>query len=249
MRFQDKVAIITGGASGIGKATGKQLASEGARVLLADISPGGEAVAAAMRAESLDVHFQQTDVSKEADVAALVAAAVARWGRLDVMVANAGIGGRGAADVIEYADWERVIAVNLSSVYLCTRHAVPAMRATGGGAIVNTASVMGLVGTTGAVAYASAKGGVVNLTRASALDYAQENIRVNAVCPGHLNDPIGLGGAAARQTESPDTLARYPMGRLGTAQDVAYAIAFLASDQATFITGAMLAVDGGYSAR
>jgi NAD(P)-dependent dehydrogenase (short-subunit alcohol dehydrogenase family) len=165
------------------------------------------------------------------------------------MIANAGIGGRGAADELTLSNWQRVMDVNLTSVFLCIKHAVPAMRRNGGGSIVSTASVMGLVGPAGAVAYAATKGAIVNLTRAAAVDYAAENIRVNAVCPGHLENPTSVGGAAARAADPRDLLARYPMGRLGKPAEVANAIAFLASDAASFITGTSLVVDGGYSAQ
>lgn len=247
MRFRGKVAIVTGGASGIGKATAALLAREGARVLIADVSPQGEPVAASMRAEGLEVAYLQADVSQEEQVIRMVSAAVGRWGRLDILVANAGIGGRGTADQTTLADWERVIGVNLTGIFLCTKHAVPAMRAAGGGAIVNTASILGLVGTSGAVPYTAAKGAVVNMTRSLALDYARDGIRVNAVCPGHLRAPTSIGGRGQITNES--LLPLYPLGRLGEPEDVARAIAFLASDDASFITGTSLVVDGGYSAR
>ncbi|HEX5649619.1 MAG TPA: SDR family oxidoreductase, partial [Steroidobacteraceae bacterium] len=170
------------------------------------------------------------------------------WGRLDVMVANAGIGVRGAADELALDDWRRALDVNLTSVLLCVKYAVQAMQGHPG-AIVNTASVMGLVAPRGAVAYAATKGAVVNLTRAAAVDHAAQGIRVNAVCPGHLESPTSVGGAAARATDTRDLVARYPLGRLGRPEEVARAIAFLASDEASFIIGTCLVVDGGYSAQ
>ncbi|HEX6573311.1 MAG TPA: SDR family oxidoreductase, partial [Steroidobacteraceae bacterium] len=194
------------------------------------------------------VRFVTCDVSGEPDVAATVRAATERWGRLDVMVANAGIGVRGAADELALDDWRRALDVNLTSVLLCVKYAVQAMQGHPG-AIVNTASVMGLVAPRGAVAYAATKGAVVNMTRAAAVDHAAQGIRVNAVCPGHLESPTSVGGAAARAADTRDLVARYPLGRLGRPEEVARAIAFLASDEASFITGTCLVVDGGYSAQ
>jgi len=249
MRFIDKVAIVTGGASGIGRATAELIAREGGRVLIADMSPKGEEAVTCMVSQGLEVAYQQVDVSQEEEVAAMVRAAVDRWNRLDIMVANAGIGGRGVADATSLADWERVIGVNLTGVFLCIKHAVPAMRAVGCGAIITTASVMGLVGTPGALPYTSTKGALINLTRSAALDHARDGIRVNAVCPGHLRDPTSVGGAGARAAGTQDLLSRYPLGRLGLPEDVAKAIAFLASEDAAFITGTALVVDGGYTAQ
>ena len=248
LQFEGKVAIVTGAAGGIGLATARLLAERGARVLLADMKPEGGQAAAALRAQGHDVRCEVVDVARDADVARMVASAVERWGRLDVMAANAGIGARGAADELDLGDWQRALDVNLTSVMLCIRHSVAAMQGHGG-AIVSTASVMGLVAPRNAVAYAATKGAVVNLTRAAAVDYAPRNIRINAVCPGHLESPTSVGGAAARAADARDLLARYPLGRLGRAEDVAYAIAFLASDEASFITGACLVVDGGYTAQ
>jgi NAD(P)-dependent dehydrogenase (short-subunit alcohol dehydrogenase family) len=139
--------------------------------------------------------------------------------------------------------------VNLTGVFLCMKHAVPALRASGGGAIVATSSVTGCVGHPGALSYASTKGALVNMVRAAALDHARDNIRITAVCPGHLENPTAAGGAEARASHAGDLIARYPLGRLGRADEVASAIAFLASDEAAFITGTSLVIDGGYSAQ
>jgi NAD(P)-dependent dehydrogenase (short-subunit alcohol dehydrogenase family) len=249
MRFANKVAIVTGGASGIGAATAALLAREGARVLIADVSSNGENTAAGLASQGLHVAYQQVDVSKEEQISAMLRWTLERWQRLDIMIANAGISGLGRADTTSLADWDRVIGINLTGVFLCCKHAVPAMRASGGGAIVNTASVMGLVGPRGAVSYGAAKGAIVNMTRATALDYAGENIRVNAVCPGYLNDPTSRGGAARSEADLRALIDRHPLGRLGRPEDVANAIAFLASDEASFITGTCLVVDGGYTAQ
>lgn len=249
MQFSGKVAIVTGGTGSIGRETAALLGCQGARVLVADVSEDGSNFADALVARGIDAAFLRTDVSLEGDVERMVGWVMDRWKRLDVMIANAGIGGRGAADELTLPNWQRVMDVNLTSVFLCIKHAVPAMRLNGGGSIVSTASVMGLVGPAGAVSYAATKGAIVNLTRAAAVDYAAENIRVNAVCPGHLESPTSVGGAAARAADPRDLLARYPMGRLGKPAEVANAIAFLASDAASFITGTSLVVDGGYSAQ
>jgi NAD(P)-dependent dehydrogenase (short-subunit alcohol dehydrogenase family) len=249
MQFSGKVAIVTGGTGSIGREIAALLGRQGARVLVADVSDDGSNVADLLVAQGCDAAFLRTDVSLEGDVERMVGWVMDRWQRLDVMVANAGIGGKGAADELTLSNWQRVMDVNLTSVFLCIKHAVPAMRLNGGGSIVSTASVMGLVGPAGAVSYAATKGAIVNLTRAAAIDYAAENIRVNAVCPGHLESPTSVGGAAARAADPRDLLARYPMRRLGKPAEVANAIAFLASDAASFITGTSLVVDGGYSAQ
>lgn len=247
MRFSGKVAIVTGGASGIGLATAELMAREGGKVLIADTSPKGEKVAEALRAQGIEMVFLAADVSKEESVAGMVKMAVDLWGRLDIMVANAGISGRGLADQTTIPDWERVIGVNLTGVFLCAKYAIPAMRVSGGGAIVNTSSIIGLVGTRGAMPYSAVKGAVVNMTRSMALDSANDRIRVNAVCPGFLTAPTT--GQGRTQEHHEHLISLHPLGRLGEAEDVAKAIAFLASDDASFITGTSLVVDGGYTAQ
>jgi len=248
MRFSGKVAIVTGGGGAIGRATCEILASEGAKVLIADADAQAEQVAVTMRSRGLQVAFVATDVAQEEQVARMVDTAVESWGRLDVVVANAGISGRGTAEQATLADWERVMGVNLTGVFLTMARAIPAMRAGGGGAIVSTASIMGLVGTRGAVPYAAAKGAVVNMTRSVALDCAKAGIRVNAVCPGFLSGPTS-GDTRGEDKREEQLISLHPLGRLANPEDVAKAIAFLASDDAAFITGTSLVVDGGYTAQ
>lgn len=248
MRFKGKVAIVTGGTGEIGRATALQLASEGAKVLLADLGADGGKVAAELSKDGREVVFFEANVCREPDVMAMVKAATERWGRLDVMVSNAGVSGRGRTNDTPLAEWERILGVNLTGVFLCAKHAHAAMKASGGGAIVNTASIMGLVAVPGAVSYASSKGAVVNMTRATALDYAKDGIRVNAVCPGFMESRM-KGIAPANSADLGDLAARHPLGRLGKPSEVAKAIAFLASDDASFITGHSLLVDGGYVAQ
>jgi NAD(P)-dependent dehydrogenase (short-subunit alcohol dehydrogenase family) len=247
MRFDNKVVIVTGGAGEIGSATAARFAREGASVLVADTITRDRATARMPLPPNGPMEYAQIDVSQEEQVAQMVEAAMGRWGRLDILVANAGIGGLGAADQISLDDWNRVLGVNLTGVFLCIKYAVPAMRKSGGGSIVNTASVMGLVGTRGALPYTAAKGAVVNLTRSAALDHAGDGIRVNAVCPGHLEKPTTQ--AVAKPSRNEELLPEYPLGRLARPEDVANAIVFLASDEAAFITGSTLVVDGGFTAK
>lgn len=247
MKTQSKVAIVTGGLGGIGRSTALTLARAGYHVLVSDIIEPHAVDLESLRVNG-DIVYAQSDVSQETDVSALVAEAVKHWARLDVMVANAGIAGMGDAVTTSAQHWQSVMDTNLNGVFYCIKHAAAQMLLNGGGSIVTVASVMGLVGASRATPYAASKGAVVNMTRAAALDYAKDHIRINAVCPGHLERPTARGGKEARKADDRDLLARYPMGRLGKVDEVAKAIAFLASDDASFITGTMLAVDGGYSA-
>jgi NAD(P)-dependent dehydrogenase (short-subunit alcohol dehydrogenase family) len=250
--LEGKSALVTGAASGIGRATAIAMAREGARVTLADLRVAdAEAVAAAIRAEGGEAQAVACDVADGAQVAATVAAAVAAYGRLDCAHNNAGIaagtlgaGGQRVGD-IEEAVWHRMMAVNLTGVWLCMKHEMAAMERTGGGAIVNTASIAGLVGLPGSHAYVAAKHGVVGLTKAAAIDHAEAGIRVNAVCPGYIETPM-IGDSMARRGER--ILARAAMHRLGQPEEIAEAVVWLCSDRSGFVTGTTMTVDGGYTA-
>ncbi|NJR78115.1 SDR family oxidoreductase [Sphingomonas sp. 36D10-4-7] len=242
MRFEGKVAIVTGGASGIGAATTRLLAREGARVMVADLD-GDRAWALAAE---IGGTAHALDVADRAAVEALVDAAVAAHGGLDILVNNAGIGSFGRTPDMDPAAWERVIAIDLHAVFYACRAALPHLIA-GRGAIVNTASISGLAGDYGFGAYAAAKAGLVNYTRTLALDHARDGVRANALCPGLIDTPLTAGAAAV-----PGLGERWhdavPMGRAGTAEEMAAAIAFLASDAASYVTGAVLVADGGMTA-
>ncbi|HEV3462691.1 MAG TPA: SDR family NAD(P)-dependent oxidoreductase [Actinomycetota bacterium] len=248
-RVEGKVAVVTGGASGIGRATARKLAAEGARVGIADVDEaGGERVAAGIRDAGGDAFFRRTAVRSLAEVEAVLAEAVDRHGRLDVLVNNAAISVAGSAGEMAEEDWARVIDVNLSGVWRGLRAAIPRMLAQGGGSIVNLSSVQAHVGFLGWSGYAASKGGIDALTRQAAVEYARAGIRVNAIVPGTIMTE--MNEAIMRESADGDAVmagwvAMHPMGRIGQPEEVAAAIVFLASDEASFITGELLRVDGG----
>jgi NAD(P)-dependent dehydrogenase (short-subunit alcohol dehydrogenase family) len=248
-RVEGKVAVVTGGASGIGRAAAQALAAEGARVGIADVDEaGGERVAAGIRDAGGDAFFRRTDVRSLAEVEAVLAEAVDRHGRLDVLVNNAAISVAGSAGEMAEEDWARVIDVNLSGVWRGLRAAIPRMLAQGGGSIVNLSSVQAHVGFLGWSGYAASKGGIDALTRQAAVEYARAGIRVNAILPGTIMTE--MNEAIMRESADGDAVmagwvAMHPMGRIGQPEEVAAAIVFLASDEASFITGELLRVDGG----
>ncbi|HWE61129.1 MAG TPA: SDR family oxidoreductase [Chloroflexota bacterium] len=248
-RLAGKVAIITGGGSGLGRAMAERFVAEGASVLVADINEeAGQATVAALGEQH--AAFQRVDVANEDDCAAAVAAARERWGRLDVMVANAGIGTFGFISRLPKEQWDRVLAVNLTGVFLCAKHAFGVMQESGGGVILATASVAGLRGTPGLGAYGPAKAGVIQLVKTLALEGARFKIRANALCPVWTQTPLVDAFVSGSRSAGPDEMrarliAGIPLGRLGTPDDVAAAALYLASDEASFITGVAFPIDGG----
>lgn len=242
-----KAAIITGGASGIGEATARQMVQEGAKVLIADLnSDAGEKLAQELNSggETKAVFFR-VDVMQEDQVEAMVAKAKSEFGSVDILFNNAGIGHTAESHENTMEDWNRVVSINLTGVFLVAKHSIRAMLDQGSGAIVNCASILGNVGQAQTVAYSAAKGGVKNLTKTLALEYADRGIRVNSVSPGYIDTPLLLNAPEElRQV----LVSRHPIGRLGRAEEIAAAVVFLVSDQASFITGADLLVDGGYTA-
>jgi NAD(P)-dependent dehydrogenase (short-subunit alcohol dehydrogenase family) len=246
-----KVAIITGGASGMGRAASILFARHGANVVLADLNAqSGEEVAKLASESGKKALFQRTDVSVEADVAALVARATKAFGRLDIMFNNAGIGGAvGPLEGISVEDWDRTQAVCLRGVFLGMKYAVAPMRAAGGGSIISTASIAGIDGYPNLHAYSAAKAGVVNLTRSAALEFACDRIRVNCIAPGGISTPILYGFGGGNKAAVDAMLAQgQPYPRAGQPEDIANAALFLASEASQFITGHTLVVDGGATA-
>ncbi len=248
MRLKDKVAIITGGASGIGKATAILFAQHGAKIVVADIDEHGanQTVAAIQDAGNAAIYVE-TDVTISANTERMVAQTVSTYGKLDILLSSAGIAMRlPVADLAE-ADWHRCLAVNLTGVYLCAKAAIPALRKNGGGSIINLSSIYGLVGADVRAAYVASKGGVTNLTRGMALDYAEENIRVNCICPGFVETPL-VAGVVKTPEEYRKLADRHPMRRLAQPEEIAYGALYLASDESAFVTGIALPIDGGYTA-
>ncbi|MFV2062071.1 MAG: SDR family NAD(P)-dependent oxidoreductase [Chloroflexota bacterium] len=256
VEFVGRGVLVSGGAMGIGKGIVQGFAREGASVAIADIdSHAAEALAAALASSAGRIVAIAGDVSKAADAERMVAETVAALGRLDVLVNNAGINppeSNVRLDELPEPAWDRITGVNLKGTFLMSKYAIPHIRAAGGGAIVNIASVQGLQSMPGVPAYAASKGAVLSLTRNMALDYAPEAIRVNAVCPGTIDSEMVRSFARSEGGDIEAVLGRYgashPLGRLGRASDIAEATLFLASERSSFITGEHLNVDGGYMA-
>jgi NAD(P)-dependent dehydrogenase (short-subunit alcohol dehydrogenase family) len=250
MRLEGKIALVTGAAAGIGAATAELFAKEGARVVLADRDfEQAKEVAEGIGHNAFAV---QVDVTSAQQVKEMVQSAVSKFGGLDILVNNAGMGSRGSVVSIAEDEWDRLIDVNLKSVFLCSKYAIPEIAKRGGGSIVNLASTVSVAGIPDRAAYVAAKGGVAALTRAMALDHAEENIRINSVAPGvtwskyydqmlkEVPDPEGFVAALK---------ARAPVNRYASPEEISTAILYLASNESSFVTGSMLTVDGGYTAR
>ncbi len=250
-RLEGKVAVITGAASGIGRATAIRFAGEGASVVIADLNQeGGESAARACKENGGNAVFQKTDVSVGEDVKGAVDRAVGEFGKLDTIFNNAGLGGAiGAIDEITFENWDMTMAILLRAVFAGMKYAVPEMRKTGGGSIISTASVAGLRGGAGPHAYSAAKAAVINLTRSVALEVGKDRIRVNCICPGGINTPL----INARLPGGEETAAQFlaliqPIPRAGRPDDIANMALYLASDEAEWVTGAAMVVDGGMTA-
>jgi NAD(P)-dependent dehydrogenase (short-subunit alcohol dehydrogenase family) len=247
MRLKDKVAIVTGGAHGMGEAEAKLFAHEGAKVVVADIlAEDADVVAAAIRAGGGEAFAAQIDVTSEVEWTGLISKTLAAYGRLDILVNNAGISGSSVGDPDGLDGWHRIIAVNQTSVFLGTRLAAEQMARTGGGSIVNISSIMGFVGGAGGhPAYHASKGAVRIYSKAAAVRYGPSGVRVNTVHPGYMPPMLNATNAAERD----DKIALTPLRRIGKPIEVAYGVLFLASDEASFVTGAELVIDGGFIAQ
>src|SRR6266571_7174720 len=248
MRLTEKVAIVTGGGSGIGEVSARLFASEGAAVMLADINgSAAAAVAESINAEGGRATWAETDVTAGSSVEAMVHATLSTFGRLDILFNNAGIEGFGSVIETDEASWDRIFAVHVRGAYLCSKYALPVMIEGGrGGVVINVSSVAGLIGLQRMAAYCAAKGAIISLTRAMAADFAPHGIRVNCIAPGTTMTPLGQ---RLIENDTPEKLAqrlsRYPLGRFGQPEEIARSVLFLASDDSSYATGMCLVIDGG----
>ncbi len=248
--MKDKVALVTGAASGIGRAVALVWAREGARVIVSDLDrSGGEETVRLVCEQGAQAEFEACDVSRPEDCEALVAAALRHFGRLDVACNNAGIGGELAPTADHSLDaWHKTITINLSGVFYGMKYQIAAMLKNGGGAIVNMASVLGAVAMANAPAYSAAKHGVLGLTKAAALEYATQGVRINAVGPAFVETPL-ISPVTGDKAAHDALVAQHPIGRLGRVEEVAELVLWLGSERASFVTGSYYPVDGGYLAR
>ncbi len=249
--LKNKVALVTGGSSGIGRATALACAREGAKVAVADIVvAGGEETAQLVKDAGSEAIFIKADMTKAADLEAMVNTIVETYGRLDCAHNNAGIeGALGKTANYEEAEWDKVIAIDLTGVWLCMKYEIPAMLKNGAGAIVNTASAAGLIGVPNMPAYAASKHGVVGLTKTAALEYAKAGIRVNCVCPGIIQTPMVSRLTGERPGMFEKIATAEPIGRVGQPEEIAESVVWLCSDLASFVTGHAMSVDGGIIAQ
>lgn len=243
-KLDNKIAIITGGASGIGAATAKLFLEEGAKAVIVDMNEEkGKTFEQELKEQGKQVLFVKADVTNETDIQHVFSQTKSTFGGVDILFNNAGIGAIKPTEDLPFSEWRKTLAVDLDGVFLFAQAAIKEFLQSGGGVIVNTASMYGLVGAAGSAAYNAAKAGVVNFTRSIALEYATRNIRVNAICPGFIDTPI-LG-----DTDRSALIEATPMKRLGKPEEIAKAVLFLASDDSSFMTGSALVVDGGYTAQ
>ena len=249
MRVAGKVALVSGGARGIGAATSRLLAREGAAVVLADVLEAeGKATEAEIAEAGGRATFMRLDVTDEDNWQQVIDATVATYGKLDVVVNNAGISGRTTVEETAAETWDRVMAVNGKGVFLGTKLAIPELRRAGGGSIINISSIYGIVGSETSAAYHASKGAVRIFTKSAAIQYAGEGIRVNSVHPGFVDSPMTAASHALREVHNL-RIERTPLGRMGTPEDIAAGILYLASDESSFVTGSELVIDGGMTAR
>ena len=255
MRLEGKVALISGAATGVagelmgfGGASARLFAREGAKVVLGDINEeSGQKTAAQIREAGGEAHFLRLDVTSESDWIAAVRTTVSTFGKLDVLVNNAGTGARYTVEDTTEAEWDGQMNVHAKGVFLGTKHAIPEMRKVGGGSIVNISSIYGIIGSPTSTAYHAAKGAIRLFTKSAAIQYAGENIRVNSVHPGYAHTPL-TARSYQDSTRYQWVLDRIPLGRVGEAMDIAYGILYLASDESSFVTGSELVIDGGTTA-
>lgn len=253
-RLQGKVALITGSGRGQGAAAARLFAREGARVVVSDVNlEGAQAVVREIKEAGGEAMAQPADVSKASEVEALMQAAVEAYGALHVLYNNAAIwAGRGLDNyVTELSEegWEQIININLKGVFLCCKYGIPALAAAGGGSVINTASVAGIAGSRNrSHAYSASKGGVVALTRAMAMAYARDQVRVNAICPGGVDTPM-IASMVNTEERRQRSATSHPIGRLGTPEDIAHFALYLASDESSWVTGGIFPIDGGFTAQ
>lgn len=249
MKLREKVAIVTGAASGIGQASAVAFAREGAKVVVVDLdAPGGEETLKQIHAAGGEAFFERTDVSSEADIGKMVASTLARWGGIDILFNNAGVVLVKPLEETTEAEWDRLISINLKAVFLAIKHVVPHMRRSGGGAILNTGSIGSMVGQLNTPAYIASKGAIALLTKSLALDYGRDQIRVNCLCPGITDTPMlreHLGSGPAGEAAIRRRLSRVPLGKILKPEDLAQAALYLVSDDSAGVTGITHIVDGG----